>query len=214
MKARSLLLLLLAGLIFDFQVIAAPATITDNGPRRYEAVSSLVFQYRWLKFPALGVISVDTRTRSFAIEGLSQIGIGVFELSDKNGVIKCHMPGNLLKRNPRFATGAANDVMNLFLDLVPPPGARLRETTTSWIYTQDTSAGSLEYQFDKATGLLGVKRLSRSSNFLPWCTVIWEARYQNYARIRGRTCAKVVLFKNRKFHYAISTRVREMRILQ
>jgi hypothetical protein len=208
------LLAFLIAIAFPVSAFAASAPSVDRSPRRYEAISSVVFQYRWLKFSALGVISVDARKRNFALVGLSQIGINIFELSNKNGVIRSHMPGTLLKRNPRLATGAVSDVNNMFLDLAPRPGAKLRDTGALEIFTEQASSGILEYRFDKSTGLLAEKRFSLPCKFPPGRTVIWVARYQDYAKQRGWTYANFVSLKNRKLHYAISTRVREIRILK
>jgi hypothetical protein len=194
--------------------VSTNAEFADRTPARYEAVSSVVFQYRWFKFPALGVMSVDARKHNFALVGLSQLGISVFELSDKNGIVKSRMPGPLLKRNPRLATGAASDVRNMFFNLAPAPDASRRDAGRLVIFQKTTPEGTLEHRFDKATGLLVEKRLAVRSKLLPCRTVIWVVRYDDHAKSDGKTWPRSVRFKNRKLHYVIATRVREMRIKQ
>jgi hypothetical protein len=60
--------------------------------------------------------------------------------------------------------------------------------------------------------LLVEKRMSAPCKLLPCPCVVWVATYQDYVTERGKTYPKIVRFKNRKLHYAVSTRVREMRV--
>jgi len=181
-------------------------------PTRYEAVSSVVMQYRWFKFPALGVISVDTRKHNFALVGLSQIGINVCELSEKDGVVKSRMPGKLLERSPKIAMGAAADVSNMFFDLVPAKTAMERDGGDVRIYSQPSSGGTLEYRFDKQTHLLMEKRFSVPRKYWLGSTVVWVVSYDHYAKSSRVSFPQTIRFKHRGFHYAITTFVKEMRI--
>ena len=205
MKRVALLLLLSSA--------AHAATVPAAMPQRYEAVSSVILQYRWFKFPALGVMSVDARKHNFALAGLSQLGVSVFELSEKNGVIKSRMPGKLLMRKPQIASSAAADVGNMFFDLTPPPAAI--ETAGSGpvaIYTQATPHGTLEYRIDRATRRIVEKRFSVPRSWLPGSTAVWTVCYENYATKGKATYPQTVRFKQRQLHYAITTFVKEMRI--
>jgi predicted exporter len=214
---KPLILVFLSHIAWPLAGHAAPhggvPPVTGKGPARYEALSSVVFQYRWLKFPALGMISVDTRNDRFALVGLSQMGLTVFELSDRRGNVTCRMPGPLLKRNPELASGAARDVKNLFFNLVPSPAAKRRETANGTTFTDHTPEGIVEYRFDRMTGLLAEKRFSVPRRLLPGRTVVWRVNYEDYAAASGKCYPKSVRFKNRQWHYAVSTRVREMRVL-
>jgi hypothetical protein len=189
-----------------------PAQFAARSPTRYEAVSSVVMQYRWLKFPALGAMSVDTRKRHFALAGLSQMGLEVFSLRDKNGITEIRMPAPVRKRNPQIAEAAIADVRSMFFDLTPAPDAERRDTRRRTIFSQETPEGTLQHRFDKDSGLLAEKRLVNRSRCPLGRTVIWVVRYDDYAGARGKTYPRTVRFKHRKLHYAISTRIRKMRI--
>jgi len=210
-------------LLFLFAITCISTVRADHGgavsrfgghaPSHYEAVSSVVFQYRWFKFPALGVMSVDIRRNNFALVGMSQIGINVFELSDRNGVVKCHMPGTLLERYPKIATGAVEDVRRMFFNYTPAPGAYRHDTAREVFFEEKSNGGTLQYRYDKATGLLLGKRFSVPSLFLQARSVVWVVSYENYAKSNGMTYAQVIRLKNRRLHYALSTRVTGMRII-
>ena len=189
------------------------APISCAAPMHYESVSSVVMQYRWFKFPALGVISVDVRKQSFALVGMSQLGVNIFELSEKNGKILSRMPGKLLKRNPRIAPSAAADVRNMFFDLVPPPATpRRTDKNGDAIYIRRTPEGILQYRLDARTRQLLEKRFSVPRSYLPGRTVVWVVRYEDYVSTRKGTYPQTIRFKQRHLHYAITTRVKEMRI--
>lgn len=219
---RSVLLLLLAGCVTGHVAAAKPApSPAEPGafgaslPDRYSAVSSAVMQYRWFKFPALGVLTVDAPGRHFALAGLSQLGINVFELSDTNGRLKCRMPGDLLKRHPEFARGAADDVRQMFFDLSPPAGARRLPDSSgnTAVFRQAVAGGTMEYRFDRKTGLLFEKRFSAPRKFLPGSSVVWRVLYGDYSAVGKKSSfPRVIRFKQRARHYAITLFLREMRI--
>ena len=218
MKLRLLVLLVANLSCYATQAFAAtppaePSPFASHWPLRYEAISSVVMQYRWFKFPTLGVMSVDARKGDFALVGLSQIGINVFELSEKNGVVKSHMPGKLLERSPQIANGAAADVRNMFFDLSPPtPGAGEAAPGNQVIFRRTAPGGTLEYRFDNSTKRLLEKRFAVPRGYFFGSSVVWLVRYEDYVTSGKYTYPRVVHFKNRKYNYAITTIVKEMRI--
>ena len=190
-----------AFLILLFLLCAMGRPASAEMPSRYSAISSVVIQYRWIKFPALGVMTVDTAKRNFALVGMSQIGVNVFELSDTNGHLHASMPGKLLQRRPQLAAGAAADVENLFFDLTPPPHPRPR-----------SDRGTVEYRFDAKTGLLTEKRLIVPGKWLPGRSVDWLVRYEDYRPVSaGKTYPRVIRFKQRRLNYAITIFLKEIR---
>ncbi len=188
--------------------------VAPSIPGRYSAVSSAVMQYRWFKFPALGVLTVDAPRRHFALVGLSQLGINVFELSETNGTLKSRMPGPLLKRYPQIAKGAAADVRHMFFDLSPPTGSRQLPDTrgNTAIFQATTSLGTVEYRIDKKTGFLLEKRLLVPRKFLPGKSVAWRVLYEDYGAAGVRMYPRVIRFKQRACDYAITLFLKEMRI--
>lgn len=218
---RSRLLLLLVFCAFGHPSRAEPPSASVEPaafgtaiPARYSAVSSAVMQYRWFKFPALGVLTVDAPKRHFALVGLSQIGINVFELSETNGHLKCRMPGDFLKRHPQIAEGAAADVRQMFFDLAPPAGARQVPDTrgSTAVFLERTSAGTTEYRFDNKTGFLLEKRFSAPRKFLPGSSVVWRVMYEDYAAAGRKFYPRVIRFKHRARNYAITLFLKEMRV--
>jgi len=189
--------------------VAAPG---GSGPTRYSAISSAVMQYRWFKFPALGVITVDVPKRRFALVGLSQLGINVFELSETDGRLACRMPGDLLARHPELVAGAAADVRHMFFDLSPPAAAcRLPHPRgKATVFQLPSSGGTLEYRFDPTTGRLLEKRFATPGKFFPGSSVVWRILYEDYAGLPA--CPRVIRFKQRHLHYAITLFFKEMRI--
>jgi len=183
-------------------------------PARYSAVSSAVMQYRWFKFPALGVITVDAPRRRFALVGLSQVGINVFELSETNGRLQSRMPGELLKRHPEIATGAAADVRQMFFDLDPARSARQVRgpRDKAAVFQQPAEGGMLEYRFDKKTGRLLEKQFAAPRKFFPGSSVVWRVLYEDYAAVGHQSYPRIIRFKHRNRHYAITLFLREMRI--
>ncbi|MFA7344883.1 MAG: hypothetical protein WC003_11305 [Terrimicrobiaceae bacterium] len=195
-------------------VAAEPGAPGGTIPPRYSAVSSAVMQYRWFKFPALGVITVDVPKRHFALVGLSQIGLTVFELSETGGHLKSRMPGTLLKRHPQIAEGAAADVRQMFFDLVPPDRARPlpRPRGNATVFRIPAPGGTLEYRFETKTGALLEKRFSVPRKFFPGSRVVWQVLFEDYAAVGRNSCPRIIRFKQRARHYAIALFFKEIRI--
>jgi hypothetical protein len=195
-------------------VSVEPLDFGSTIPARYSAVSSAVIQYRWFKLPALGVLTVDTPGRHFALVGLSQIGISLFELSETNGHVKCRMPGHFLKCHPQIAKAAAADVRQMFFGLAPSAGAQrfpcTRRNTT--LFREGSSGGTMEYRFDKNTGFLLEKRFSVSRKILPGSSVVWRILYEDYAPAGRSSYPRIIRFKQREHHYAITLFLKELRI--
>ena len=192
------------------------STVAASGPipDRYSAVSSAVIQYRWFKFPALGVLTVNARKRHFALVGLSQLGINVFELSETGGRLQSRMPGELLKRHPEIASGAAADVRQMFFDL--SPSACARQLTgihdNAITFQQPAPGGTLEYRLDQKSGHLREKRFLAPGNFFSGHRVVWLVRYEGYAAVGQHSYPHVIRFKQRDRHYAITLVLKELRI--
>lgn len=220
MKSNPLFIFFVAGVsVLVAHAGTGPAAVEPSPfraaiPARYSAVSSAVMQYRWFKFPALGVITVDAPRRHFALVGLSQLGINVFELSETDGRLQSRMPGELLKRHPEIAAGAAADVRQMFFDLSPAASARQLQGAGDnvAVFQQPAAAGTLEYRFDKKTGRLLEKRFVAPLEFFPGNSVVWRVRYEDYAAVGHQSYPRIIRFKQRRRHYAITLFLKEMRI--
>jgi len=223
MKPRALLFQLLTTCAVAHPLFAGAAFMPleagqfgGSTPARYSAVSSVVMQYRWFKFPSLGVITVDAHKHHFALVGLSQLGINVFELSETNGRIQSRMPGKFLEHRPEIAAGAAADVHQIFFDLTPPPRARRLPYASApenqAAFQQATPTGTLEHRFDQQTGYLLEKRFSVPRKYFFGSSVLWQIRYENYALTGKKAYPRVIRFKQRHLHYAITLFLKEIRI--
>ena len=193
---------------------SSPVAVGGHIPDCYSAVSSAVIQYRWFKFPALGVLTVNARRHHFALVGLSQLGINVFELSETGGRLQSRMPGELLKRHPEIASGAAADVRQMFFDLVPSACARQFPGTrdNAIIFQQPAPGGTLEYRLDQKSGHLREKRFLTPCKSFPGHRAVWLVRYEDYAAVGHHSYPRVIRFKHRDRHYGITLFLKELRI--
>ena len=70
----------------------------------------------------------------------------------------------------------------------------------------------MEYHFDKKTGSLLEKRFSVPRGFLPGSNVVWRVLYEDYAAAGSNSYPRVIRFKQRVRHYAITLFLKEMRV--
>ena len=68
-------------------------------PDRFQVMNTIVFQYKWHSFSALGYIDVNRGAKTFAVSCMNPAGIKLFELSgDKDSVKTNFVLKELLRR--------------------------------------------------------------------------------------------------------------------
>jgi len=74
--------------VADIEPSDVPARFFSKMAPQFEALYSLVFHYRWMEFTAVGMASVDTKTRSLAVTCMTPLGVKMFDVICKDGVLE------------------------------------------------------------------------------------------------------------------------------
>ncbi len=174
-------------------------------PQRLQVINTIVFQYKWLSFSALGYTDVNRNEKTFAVSCLNPVGIKLFELSgDSNSVKPGFVLKELLKKGdlPRVV---GEDIRRIYFDTVPAPEAKVEKQKYKIIFSQPYGAGSMKYVF------AGSQKLLIEKSYYEKKHCAWRVFYHEYRLDHGKFYPSVILLKNYRFGYNLIIRLKEVR---
>ena len=174
-------------------------------PDRFQLINSIVFQYKWQSFSALGYIDANRELKTFAVSCLNPVGIKLFELSgDKDSVRTNFVLKELLRRGdlPRVI---GEDIRRIYFDIVPSPEAKAQKDRYRVIFREPVGSGAIQYIF-AGTGLKLIEKRYYEKNRL-----LWSVFYYQYSRDHGKFYPAGIILKNYRFGYNLIVRLKEVR---
>jgi hypothetical protein len=172
-------------------------------PENFQLLNTIVFEYNWRAFSAIGYVDIDRKNELFKLVCLNPMGVKLFELSgDRNRVENLYTIA-AFSRFGDITTAVGNDIRRIYLDLAPSPEARVRKGSSSLRFQQSFGAGVLEYVFAGPEGDL-IEKNYYGNNGLAWRVSYYEYREQN-----GKRIPFGILFLNYDFGYRLTVRQKE-----
>ena len=116
-------------------------------PKHLRLLNTIVFEYNWQTFSAIGFVDVDTAERTCTLVSINQMGVKLFELSiDKDSVNTLFaLPEFTAKGN--FGKTVGEDIKRIYFNLVPSKEAEVDRKTFSILFRQQEGEGTAEYVF-------------------------------------------------------------------
>ena len=181
-----------------------PKVFADRLAPRYEQVQALVFRFYLREVAALGYVSVDLPTRSFAMACLNPVGIKLFELVGTNGEVSAQFVApEIEKHGGELAQAAGTDLMRAYFDWLPPAGATCRRAQNRLIFTAADAAGRTEYRYAGSDGFLAEKIRYEGRR------VLWKVEYRDYRRGADGWIPTGLVIHNRRYGYRLVAKAKE-----
>ena len=174
-------------------------------PLRLQLVNTIVFQYKWHSFSALGFTDVSTVEKTFAVSCLNPTGVKLFELSgDRNSVKTNFVLQALLQRGnlPKFV---GEDIRRIYLDNLPSQNSVIEKEKFRIIFSQPYGLGLMKYVFAGSQKMLIEKGYYEKGRCL-WCVFYYEYRQE-----RGKFYPAGIILKNYHYGYNLIVRLKEVR---
>ena len=176
---------------------------TDS-PEEFQLLNTIVFEYRWRKFSALGVAAVNTKERTFTLACINQLGVNLFELTgNKDGVTTVFVMPEFTKQGD-FGAAVGEDIKRIYFDLLPSSDAKIERQKYRIIFRQGFGSGFMEYVFAGAEGTLLEK------NYYEDGVAVWTVSYYEYTRNRGKLYPSGTILNNNKFGYRLIVKLKEI----
>jgi predicted exporter len=151
----------------------------------------------------LGVLRVDHRAGTFEFYGLNHLGVEFFHVGgDRHRAdVRSALPP--LENYRYILLSLANDIRNIYLDVVPAPHFKTQNTSKEVIYYSRSEGGTLYYEFGGEPTVLLEKRLQGF-----WGNK-WRARYYDYRPHNGKLYPHGITMDNGHYFYRIVIKNRD-----
>jgi hypothetical protein len=184
--------------VSDIEPAHVPARFVANAAPQFEDAYSLVFHYRWMAFTAVGMASVDTKSRSLAMTCMTPLGVKMFDVVCKNGVLeKAFVMPALADKAEQLTSSAGEDLMHAYFDLLPPLTAVWSKTKSRLIFQAKDAQGITEYRYAWKDGRLAEKIRIEKGHTL-WCV-----EYRTYAQTPTGLMPTGLMIRNKQRGYCI-----------
>ena len=173
-------------------------------PKRAQVLNSIVFQYRWHSFFAIGYMDINLDEQTFALSCLSPAGIKLFELSgDRNTIRSKFILKELLQRGD-LPRAVGEDIRRIYFDLVPSKEARVVKEKYRIIFREPKGPGIMEYVFAGPQRRLIEKRYSEKKRR------VWGVFYYEFQAKNGQLYPARIMLKHYRFGYNLIVHLREV----
>jgi hypothetical protein len=174
-------------------------------PGSFQLLTSVVFEYNWRKFAAVGYLDINRRDGLFKVACLNPMGVKLFELSgDEKSVTNLYTIA-AFNRYGDITTVVGNDIRRIYFDLVPSAEARIWKRKYSVSFRQPSGPGTMEYIFSGPQADLVEK------NYYDDSGIAWRVSYYEYRDQNGKRFPQGIVLLNYQYHYRLTVRHKEYR---
>ena len=174
-------------------------------PERMKIISTIIFQYKWKSFTALGFTDLNIQDNVFAVSCMTPVGVKLFELLGDKDSVKANFVMKELLQKGDLPKAVGEDIRRIYFDTTPAQGSVLKKEKYRIIYTQTKGPGVMKYIFAEIPARLIEKRYYESGRN------IWSVYYYDYRFMQDKIYPAYCILKHYKFGYKLFTRIKEVR---
>lgn len=173
-------------------------------PEHFRLLNTIVFEYNWKTFSAIGFVDVDTAERTCTLVSINQMGVKLFEISiDKENINTIFaLPEFTAKGN--FGKMAGEDIKRTYFDLVPAKEAEVDRKKFSVIFRQQEGEGTAEYVFS------GPGQYLTEKTYYEKGTPVYRVSFYEYLNKDGKIYPGGTILKNYLYGYRLIIRLKEV----
>ena len=173
--------------------------------QKLEVINSIVFEYKWHSFSALGYTQLDLENNTFQVSCMNPVGIKLFELTGNRKEVRSSFVLNELLQRGDLPQAVGEDIRRIYFDLVPLAQAKIKKDKYRIIFSQPSGAGQMEYIFAGNQHWLIEKHYSEKNHKL------WSVYYYDYLMDKGKLYPASLILKHHRFGYNLIIRLKEIR---
>ena len=170
-----------------------------------EVINSIVFEYKWQSFSALGYTRLDLKNNTFQVSCMNPVGIKLFELTGNANQIKSTFVLKELLQRGDLPAAVGEDIRRIYFNMLPSAQAEIKKEKYRIIFTQPSGRGVLQYVFAGPQHWLIEKHYSEKKHKL------WSVFYYNYLMHQGKLYPAELILKHHRFGYNLVIRLKEVR---
>lgn len=174
-------------------------------PAQIQGIHSVVFQYKWRSFSALGYTDIHRDSKTFAVSCMNPVGVKLFELTGDNDSITTNFVLKELLAKGDLPKVVGEDIRKIYFDVLPAPDAAADIKNNRAVFTAYQSGGIVKHIFDVQQKTLEEKSYYEKNR------CVWRVIYQEYCQVNGKLRPQKITLKNNRFGYNLIIRVKEAR---
>ncbi len=173
-------------------------------PERFTVLQSVVFEYRGRSLAAICVTTIDAAERTFAVVAVTPVGMKLFELAGRDGVVASAFvaPGLEARANPVEAI--AKDIQRVYLDRIPARDAGVRRLDRKLLFSTEADGGRIEHIMGGTPPVLLQKRMTDARG------LVWSVSYHAYEERNGMWHPGGIVFTHRRYRYRLILRLKDV----
>jgi hypothetical protein len=168
-------------------------------------INSIVFQYKWQSFSALGYTQLDLENNTFQVSCMNPVGIKLFELTGNRNEVKPNFVLKELLQRGDLPQAVGEDIRRIYFDMLPSIGAKIEKEKYRIIFSQPSGAGRMKYIFAGNRHWLIEKQYYEKNRKL------WSVFYYDYVIHNGQLYPAGLILKHHRFGYNLIIRLKEVR---
>lgn len=173
--------------------------------QKLEIINSIVFEYKWQSFSALGYTQLDLENNTFQVSCMNPVGIKLFELTGNRSQIKPIFVLNELLQRGDLPRAVGEDIRRIYFDLIPSAQAKIEKEKYRIIFSQPSGAGKMQYIFAGPQHWLVEKHYSEKNR------KVWSVFYYDYLMDQNKLYPAGLILKHHRFGYNLVIRLKEVR---
>lgn len=174
-------------------------------PERFQIINTIVFKYKWHSFSALGYLDVDKGPKTFSASCLNPMGIKLFELSGDKDLVRTKYALKEVLQRGDLPQVAGEDIRRIYFDNVPSEEAKAKKEKYRLVFSEPSGSGVIEHIFAGNPMMLIEKKYYEKKH------LIWTVSYYEYRRERDKNYPAGIIFRNSRFGYNLTIRLKEVR---
>ena len=170
-----------------------------------EVINSIVFEYKWQSFAALGYTQLDLENNTFKVSCMNPVGIKLFELTGNRNEIKSNFVLKELLQRGDLPQAVGEDIRRIYFDLTPSAQAKIKKEKYIITFSQPSGTGQIKYVF------AGQKHWLIEKHYYEKNHKLWSVFYYNYLTNKGKLYPENIILKHYRFGYNLIIRLKEVR---
>jgi hypothetical protein len=179
----------------EFKAVLAP---------EIRVINSIVFQYKWQQFSALGYSRIGLADEQFQVSCMNPVGIKLFELTGNREEIKPVFVLKELLQRGDLPRAVGEDIRRIYFDILPGPDAQISKQKFRVIFSQPMGKGTVKYVFAGSRHWLVEKHYYERNRLL------WSVYYYDYLSRNGQLYPAELILRHRRFGYNLIIRLKEV----
>ncbi len=181
------------------------SNIKKKSPKKFTALSSIIFKYYYHSMTGLGVMKIDRNKNCFHTALITPSGgMKIFEIKYENGKFEPLYVMDEFIKYDNFATAVGGDIKNIYMEFIPEKYYSVKIKDDRIIFKSKKGSKDIEYTV-AGKDMMVLQKIIRENNDIE--TII---SYYEYKNLNGVSYPRGIVLENKKYGYTLIAELKEL----